>query len=74
MKVILERREGSKVILEKEDGSHLVVDDQKVASNAREGDVLFYQEEKDGWEVDENATREREAYILKLTENFWDEP
>lgn len=64
MRVIIDRIEEDIAIVQKEDGSFVHMAKKLIPPNAKEGDVLLI-------EVDKESTVDREGEITSLMEELW---
>ncbi|HBQ25586.1 MAG TPA: DUF3006 domain-containing protein [Syntrophomonas sp.] len=70
MRAVIDRFEGELAVMEFEDGCKNIPR-QVLPTEAREGDVLVFQDEQ--WRVDVEATGKRKEKIEKLAEELWED-
>ena len=70
MRAVIDRFEGEFAVMEFADG-YKNISRQMLPDEAREGDVLIFQDEQ--WRVDKGATRNSKEKIEKLAEELWED-
>jgi len=70
MKVIIDRFEGNFAVCEKEDRSMIDIDKSRIPVGAKEGDILYMEDNKIS--IDNKVTSNRKKHIEEITKDLWE--